>query len=286
MDCEICHGSRWKSVTVDGVERLTRCDCWHAVVVEKFLADSRIPSKFAKAELSTYKPDTDSQRDALRLSKKFVEAFPAGQKGLVFFGPPGVGKTHLATGLLKAVIREKGAKGYFFQTTELLRLVRETYNRGVDETEMDVLRPVLEADVLVLDDLGVEKTSEWVHETLGLVINTRYNARRATIITSNLADVIDPNHKDFMNSFMMQLGDRTRSRLLEMCEWVPVAGADIRDAQRISDAAKTGQMPDAPERLTGKKNLPGKSGSMARARLKDSGVQYELNWSGGKAGSK
>ena len=286
MECEICHGSRWKSVMVNGVERLTRCDCWHAVVVDKFLADSRVPAKFAKAELSTYKPDTDSQRDALRLSKKFVEAFPAGQKGLVFFGPPGVGKTHLATGLLKAVIREKGAKGYFFQTTELLRLVRETYNRGVDETEMEVLRPVLEADVLVLDDLGVEKTSEWVHETLGLVINTRYNAKRATIITSNLADVIDPNHKDFMNSFMMQLGDRTRSRLLEMCEWVPVSGADIRDAQRISEAAKTGQMPDAPERLTGKKNLPGKSGSMARARLKDSGVQYELNWSGGKAGSK
>lgn len=285
MTCEICQGSRWKSVTVDGVERLTRCDCWHAVVVEKYLADSRIPSKFAKAELSTYKPDTDSQRDALRLAKKFVELFPVEQKGLVFFGPPGVGKTHLATGLLKAVIREKGARGYFFQTTELLRLVRETYNRGVDETEMEVLRPVLEADVLVLDDLGVEKTSEWVHETLGLVINTRYNARRATIITSNLADVIDQNHKDFMNSFMMQLGDRTRSRLLEMCEWVPVQGADIRDAQRIAEAAKTGQMPASPERLT-KKNLPGKSGNMARARLKDSGVQYELNWSGGKAGNK
>ena len=139
-----------------------------------------------KAELATYKPDTDSQRDALRLAKKFVESFPVEQKGLVFFGPPGVGKTHLAIGLLKAVIRDKGARGYFFQTTELLRLVRETYNRWVEETEMDVLRPVLEADVLVLDDLGVEKTSEWVQETLGLVINTRYNARRATIVTSNL----------------------------------------------------------------------------------------------------
>lgn len=284
MDCEICHGSRWKSVTVNGVERMTRCDCWRAVVMEKALADSRIPSKFAKAELATYKPDTDSQRDALRLAKKFVEAFPAEQKGLVFFGPPGVGKTHLACGLLKAAIRDKGARGYFFQTTELLRLVRETYNRSVDETEMEVLRPVLEADVLVLDDLGVEKTSEWVHETLGLVINTRYNAKRATIITSNLVDAVDPNDKDFINSFMMQLGQRTRSRLLEMCEWVEVQGADIRDAQRISEAAKTGQMPEPPGRLT--KKMPGKASGMARARLKDPGVQYELNWSGGKAGSK
>ena len=70
-----------------------------------------------------------------------------------------------------------------------------------------------------------------------------------------------------------------------MCEWVEVQGADIRDVDRITNAAKTGQMPETPERLT-KKNLPGKSGGMARARLKDSGVQYELNWSGGKAGSK
>ena len=286
MECEICHGSRWKSVMVDGVERMTRCDCWHAVVAEKNLADARIPPKFARAELSTYKPDTDSQRDALRLAKKFVESFPVEQKGLVFHGPTGVGKTHLAIGLLKAVIREKGARGYFFQTTELLRLVRETYNRSADDTEMEILRPVLEADVLVLDDLGVEKTSEWVHETLGLVINARYNARRATIFTSNLADVIDEGNKDYINSFLYQLGGRTRSRMLEMCEWVEVQGADIRDVDRVTEAAKTGHMPEVPSRPSKGKNLPGKSGSMARARLKDSGQQYELNWSGGKAGSK
>ena len=58
----------------DGVERMTRCDCWREIVVTKFLADARIPSKFARAELTTYKPDTDSQREALRLAKKFVEA--------------------------------------------------------------------------------------------------------------------------------------------------------------------------------------------------------------------
>jgi hypothetical protein len=118
--------------------------------------------------------------------------------------------------------------------------VRETYNRSVDETEMEVLRPVLEADVLVLDDLGVEKTSEWVQETLGLVINTRYNARRATIVTSNLRDPLDNTD---MNSFMVQLGGRSRSRLLEMCEWVEVQGADIRDVDRITNAPRPARCP-------------------------------------------
>ena len=119
----------------------------------------------------------------------------------------------------------------------------------------------------------------------GLVINTRYNARRATIITSNLADVVDQNNKDYINSFLYQLGGRTRSRMLEMCEWVEVQGADIRDVERVTEAAKTGHMPEVPSRPA-KTKLPGKSSGMARARLRDSGVQYELNWAGGKAGNK
>lgn len=280
-DCEICHGTRWKSVEVDGVEKVVRCDCWRDIVQERNFTESRIPAKFKNAELETYRPDTDSQRDALRLAKKFVEEFPGDGRGLVLYGPTGVGKTHLAVALLKAVIRHKGARGYFFVTNELLRLVRETYNRSVEETEMEILKPVLEADVLVMDDLGFEKTSEWVQETLGLVINTRYNAKRATIVTSNLRDPMDNTD---MSSFMVQLGVRSRSRLIEMCQWVEVQGTDVRDTDRVTKAARSGHLPEAPERLT-KKGLPSKSGGMARAALKE-GRNFELKWSGGKAGSK
>ena len=178
MECEICHGSRWKSVTVDGVERLTRCDCWRGDLVERLLKDARVPSRYARCELATFEHDMDTQREAFRRATRFVEAFPAVDRGLLLYGPHGVGKTHLAAGILKEVIRTKGARGFFFETRELLRLVRETFNRGNEETEMDVLAPVLNADLLVLDDLGAEKTSEWVQETLGLVVNTRYNAQR------------------------------------------------------------------------------------------------------------
>lgn len=274
-------------MTVDGVERLTRCDCWRGEVVEKLLKDARVPTRYGRCELATFEHDMNTQREAWRRATRFVEAFPAVDKGLLLFGPHGVGKTHLAVGILKEVIRTKGARGFFFETRELLRLVRETFNRGNEDTEMDVLAPVLDADLLVLDDLGAEKTSEWVQETLGLVVNTRYNARRATIFTSNLVD--SPDNTD-PQGFIFQLGARTRSRLVEMCDWVEIQGADVREvgphatAEKIAEWQK--KSPASPQNVRKSSSLPPKTKGMARARLKDPGLQYELNWSGGKAGSK
>lgn len=274
-------------MTVDGIERLTRCDCWRGEVVDRLLKDARVPTRYGRCELGTFEHDMNTQREAYRRATRFVEAFPAVDKGLLLFGPHGVGKTHLAVGILKEVIRKKGARGYFFETRELLKLVRETYTRASDDSEMDVLAPVLEADLLVLDDLGAEKTSEWVQETLGLVVNTRYNARRATIFTSNLVD--SPDNTD-PQGFIFQLGARTRSRLVEMCDWVEIQGADVREvgphatAEKIAEWQK--KSPASPQNVKKSSGLPPKSKGMARAKLRDSGLQYELNWSGGKAGSK
>jgi DNA replication protein DnaC len=278
--CPICHDTRWKAIVVDGVERVVRCDCWREALVDRLLAAARIPVRFTRTELETYLPDTDSQRVALRKATHFVQAFPVVDKGLLFHGPYGVGKTHLAVGILKALIRKTGAKAYFFETPELLRQVRHTYNTQVDETEMGVLKPIIDADLIVLDDLGTEKTSEWVQETLGLVINSRYNTRRPTILTSNLHDPPDGTDP---NSFLFQIGARTRSRLLEMCEWVEIQGPDIRDVGRDAAAAESGQWPVAPDNIK-KGGLPGKSRGQARAQLRGQG-QLDLKWTGGKAGT-
>jgi DNA replication protein DnaC len=284
MDCDICHGSRWKSVTVDGVERLTRCDCWRHELIATALRESRIPPQFAHAELSTFEErGSNLKRDAYRAAVKFAESFPVVEKGILFYGGHGVGKTHLAVGILKNVITQRGSRGFFFETRDLLRLVRDSYNSKSEEREMDVLAPVLNADLLVLDDLGAEKTSEWVQETLGLVINARYNSKLATIITTNLDDDL-PNTDP--NSFIWQVGARTRSRLKEMCEWVKMSGVDVRevpfDASAEKHATWEKTSPASP------KNLPDspKRKGMARARLRDSGKQFELNWTGGKAGNK
>jgi DNA replication protein DnaC len=286
MACPICHDSRWKTVVVEGIERVVRCDCWRAALVGRLLDEARVPARYARCELETFQHEMDTQREAYRRARAFVDAFPIVDKGLVLYGPHGVGKTHLAAGMLKAAIRTKGARGYFFETRELLRLVRDTYNRSVEETEMEVLAPVLHADLLVLDDLGAERTSDWVQETLGLVVNTRYNARRPTIFTSNLIDSADNTDP---RTFVCQLGARTRSRLLEMCDWVEMRGIDARevgpDATPEAIERWTRESPVSEQNVQRAQNLPGKTKGMARARLREPG-QAELAWPGGRAGTK
>lgn len=287
MPCEQCQDTGWRRIERDGVEHVVRCECWRQTVVDHLGADARIPPRYAKCELANFEHDMNSPREAWRKAQAFVDAFPVVEKGLLLYGPHGVGKTHLAVGILKAVIRTKGARGFFFETRELLRLVRDTYNRSVEETEMDVLRPVLEADVLVLDDLGAERTSEWVQETLGLVVNTRYNARRPTVFTSNLLDLSDNTDP---RTFIYQLGARTRSRLLEMCDWIEIEGVDIRETGQHPSAAAVGRWyrdsPAAPDHLRKPGSLPGKTRGMARAQLRDRKGDGELKWSGGKAGTR
>jgi DNA replication protein DnaC len=129
--------------------------------------------------------------EALLTSRRFVDEYPAGTagKGLLFSGSMGVGKTHLAVGVLQRLVRERGAKGLFCDYRELLKSIQNSYNQDVRTTELELLKPVFAAEVLVLDDLGAQKPNEWVWDTVALILNTRYNDRQTTIITTNYDDV-------------------------------------------------------------------------------------------------
>jgi DNA replication protein DnaC len=286
VQCPICDDTGWKTIEVDGVPRVTRCDCWHQRSFESLLKNARIPRRYVHCELSNFDAHTDSQRDALRRATRLVDQFPVVDKGLLFHGDNGVGKTHLAVALMKEAIRRKGARAIFFETRDLLKLVRDTYNNHVEATELDVLRPGLEAELLVLDDIGAEKKSEWVEETLGLVVNTRYSERRVTVFTTNLGD----SDNTEPNSVALQLGLRIRSRLKEMCDWVRIDGPDTREVgphPSHQDIANWQEHSPGSPKNRPRGGLPSKSAGQARAQLKprESDGRGDLKWPGGRAGS-
>jgi DNA replication protein DnaC len=184
------------------------------------------------------------------MAGKFVEEYPLeNNQGLLVIGPVGVGKTHLAVGIAKELMRSKGVQCLFRDYRELLKEIQNSYNPSVDATEMDILRPVFETDLLVLDELGAIKPTEWVWNTVSLILNSRYNNQLTTLITTNLPDLPprDVAGSDDVRSAAAArraageptLGDRItepmRSRLHEMCRVVELNGFDWR--QRVKKAS-------------------------------------------------
>jgi DNA replication protein DnaC len=176
-------------------------------------------------------------------AKKFVESYPleTNGTGLLLTGAIGVGKTHLAIGILQALVVERGATGLFFDYRDLLKQVQNSYNPQSRETEFEILKPVFEAEVLVLDELGAAKPTDWVWDTVAHILNTRYNDRRTTIITTNYANLPPLGVGGGSGTRLREetlgdrIGERMRSRLQEMCVVVEMQGEDFR--QKVKRAS-------------------------------------------------
>jgi DNA replication protein DnaC len=252
--CAICDGVGLVRVVNAASKWVSRaCECQEMQREERRLAAAHIPERYRRCTLDTFDPALKgadpSLGMALLTARKFVEAYPidTAGKGLLFTGTIGVGKTHLAVGVLRRLVREKGVKGLFCDYRELLKKIQNSYNPQVQTTELELLKPVFAAEVLVLDDLGAQKPNEWVWDTVALILNTRYNDKQSTIITTNYPDLPagagfkadEKGNKPAKNEDTLgdRIGDRMRSRLAEMCIPIEMAGEDLR---RTTERARFG----------------------------------------------
>jgi len=177
----------------------------------------------------------------LKLAKKtavqFVENYARVDCGLLILGPCGVAKTHLAVAILRALVLRHGVAGVFCDFRELLKTIQRSFRPDIAMTEAEILVPVLKSEIVVLDDLGAERPSQWVRDTFAYIINHRYNQKRTTLITSNFSDRApardlsgDGTGVFGEETLAERIGERLRSRLYEMCKEISISGPDFRVA--------------------------------------------------------
>ena len=221
--CPECYGAGMEIVPGKGARR---CACRERDSGTKLLEGAMIPRRYADCALSNFRPEPNntSHLQAFRLAHRLVREYPAVERGLLLMGPVGVGKTHLAVAILHGLV-EKGVPCLFYEFGALLKGIQDSYNKVSNTSEMSVLSPVYQAEVLVLDELGASKPTDWVRDTMTQIIGKRYNEKRLTVFTTNYPDVRPSPPEETLED---RIGVRSRSRLYEMCRAVTVAGEDYR----------------------------------------------------------
>ena len=221
--CSFCFGSGMEVVPGKGARR---CRCRNEDRRAKLFEASNIPRRHRECSLESYKPATGNASQLLAFNYAFrvTREYPAVDRGLLFIGTVGVGKTHLSVAILRGLI-EKGIACLFYEFGALLKEIQNSYNPISQTSELKVLAPVFEAEVLVLDELGASKPTDWVRDTMMQIINTRYNDRKLTIFTTNYLDGRRAERDETLED---RIGVRLRSRLFEMCKTVQIEGDDYR----------------------------------------------------------
>jgi DNA replication protein DnaC len=231
-ECESCHGTGYSiQADADGVERARACACRDRTRESALIESAGIPPRYEHCSFENYENHHPSQEAGRQFARRFVKEFPVGEMGLLFTGSCGTGKTHLAVAILKSLIQDRGLHCLFYDFQDLLKEIQASWRPGSQDSEAAILQRVFTCDVLLLDDLGAQKPTAWVRDTVGHIINNRYNHRRIILFTTNRKDVAEEGARGQDGgeaTLSDQIGQRIHSRVYEMCRVVPIEGPDYR----------------------------------------------------------
>jgi DNA replication protein DnaC len=194
--CPDCGGRGWIVVADGGAGTARACACREQDATPRLLTAAGIPARYQNCKISTFQTSGGAPREQAQLmnaraaAEHYVEEFVQEngafrQSGLLFLGRPGTGKTHLAVGVLRALIERFRVRGLFVEFTSLIHQIQSTFDPNSPESKRQILDPLASAELLVLDELGAQKSTPWVRDILYLIINTRYTRRLPTLFTTN-----------------------------------------------------------------------------------------------------
>jgi DNA replication protein DnaC len=219
--CPMCYGSGMEIVPGKGARP---CECRKQKSHSNQIQKAKIPRRYEECHFQSYRAMNPSQERAFKYAWKLAMEYPAVERGLLLMGPVGIGKTHLSVSILKA-LTERGFSCLFYEFGALLKEIQNSYNPISQVSELKVLQPIFDAEVLVLDEIGASKPTDWVRDTMAHIINTRYNDKKLTIFTTNYLDDRKNEREETLED---RIGVRLRSRLFEMCKTVHLEGQDFR----------------------------------------------------------
>ncbi|MBM3762230.1 MAG: AAA family ATPase [Acidobacteria bacterium] len=230
-NCPRCQGSGWIFKTLDEQEVVIRCTCDEETRAERFALRSGIPPLYENASTENFVLPKDnpiahrSLASVMLTVRTYAREFPVVDKpGLLLIGETGVGKTHLAVAALNALI-QRGFEGVFFDYQTLLDRIRSGYDRSSGSMDKEAYRLALDCEILLLDDLGAHRVTDWVEDTVASIITHRCNHRKPVIVTTNLPAPGRESNKA-KDSLSDRIGARAWSRLNEMCKLIEMPAID------------------------------------------------------------
>lgn len=248
-DCKICGGTGWIVSERDEVSSAARCTCVAESQSEVLERQAQIPENYRNASFDNFHLPRDNPTamrglsDVMLAVMNYQRKFPDNEKpGLLLAGPPGTGKTHLAVAALRLLIA-RGHEAIFFDYQNLLERIRAGYSEALGTSSREAYRIALETEILLLDDLGAHRVTDWVEDTVTAIVTHRYNHRKPLIATTNLVDADMGGSllekasltatQTFRTTLEQRVGERARSRLFEMCRVIRMPNVDDYRIKRM-----------------------------------------------------